>query len=597
YTRDGGTTWVEANVGLTRDANNPDATPEFPFYASDDGEYGFLYRLKGQTAPDIDTKPILSAWVDTTAPSVQVIAPVDGQYLKAGDPVVITYRVDDPNIDSDKGLTIKYSTDGGRNYTEVVTGAAVTGSYTWNHALKSETDLWLYVEVFDRVGNSMPIQRQRLKVGQAEAVRKADRPYITFSGPLYGKEKSDFGKIYFEETDFYFTVDNRTGSPTEMVMLWYTIDGKNWVTGGIDTSGEDSGKITVKFPDQMRRNQLYGNFQQIGFYYQVISKDGTANKPAPTPTSPKDATFMVDTDGPHLGLLAPLPGSKLYKRKIPNNEDSGKLTITWAGVDRNPVPFVTDSGHERGPVRIQWRVFGSAETKDWQTLAHSLPLKGSFVVENDLPAGKVEFMVTATDQMGNETMRLSRPVEIIDATGYSVPVKGLAHLDSDRIWGKGVSLYRAGKYEDAIAEFDKALKIVPADKKNALLHDRALAVYRTGKINDAVRQLTKIIGLEEDNLTYRFSLASIHYKSGQRDQARAHLLKIVPTDSEEPHVKARSMLASIENDRGNVADAKKQWEFVEKHASKSSDEYRDAQAQLKLLASKAAAKPEAAKKE
>src|SRR5690606_37196850 len=116
---------------LTRNENDPKAEPYFPFRAAHDGLYGFFYVPSGGAAPTADTAATSVVYIDTSAPAVQITSPVDGQYLKAGEDVKITYNVNDDNIDISGGLNITFSTDGGKSWSEVCSKAAVTNSYIW----------------------------------------------------------------------------------------------------------------------------------------------------------------------------------------------------------------------------------------------------------------------------------------------------------------------------------------------------------------------------------------------------------------------------------------------------------------------------------
>lgn len=574
YSVDGGRSWTMWPGELQESKQGAD-DHYIKFDAESDGLYLFKYVFPGDPIPVPYDDFHNRFHIDTTAPSVNVISPAEGQVYPAKVAVPIRFDVVESYPKVSTGLTLLYRIDEGE-WIKIAENQPTNEPYDWKHPFENATQVDLRFEVRDRVGNYAPVDVMGLSLGGTGERRLADKPVIHVEGP----KPSNI--IYFENTDFYYNIINDTGSPTSYVCIWYTMDGgKTWKAGGADYSGEASGKVTVNFPDGFKRGPVgFGYYEQIGFMYQVVCESGASNKEDPQPGTSIDETFAVDMVGPKLHITAPSLGDKVYRGQVPGNTESGKLKVEWGGADYNLIPFVTKQGHERGPVSIYYTTTPYDQVPTWTAISTHLPIRYSFTKWNDLPPGDCMLKVVARDQMGNQTVRMTGVFTVLDGTGHTDPDMGLANPEVDRLWGKATQYYDAKDYKRALEYFDKALKVAPGDRMNAIKHDKSLALYRDGQPAKAIELLDAVVKNEATNHTYRYALASLLYSTAKSEMAREHLQTIAENDASEPHVKARHLLATIEFDAGNNARAIELWKHIVQHASPASAEYTDAQANL-----------------
>ncbi len=581
YTLDQGASWRRSVIALNK---WPEAgeSPYFVFNAPSDGLYGFYYRrpdvAKPQDAGSIQSK----AFIDTTSPWVQVQSPQEGNSYQKGEVVEIRYQSDDDNPDLAYGFSLDYSEDDGETWVPITTDQPVTGSYDWFPPQDKAAAIKLRIRIRDLVGEVGQVMVHNIVVARSEKILLSDKPAIKIVGPK-------LGKIYFENTDFYYEVANHTSSPTALVRIWFSMDnGQTWQFGGNNTSGQNNGKVQVYFPPGFRRHGAFGNYKKISFYYQVITADGLSNLPDPVAgiSSPTDI-YYVDTDSPKFALHQPAFGDSLYRGMIPNNQESGKYHISWDGADRNAIPFIEKPGYERGPVALYYSSNPEAAEPTWIMLSDRLPLNGSFIKFNDLPLGKCQIKAVATDEMGNQAIRFTGIFKVVDGTAYGEeyrsPDYGKNPKEVKRIWAEAQEHYQAGDYQSALRAYNNALELAAYEDRNAIEHDMALAFYKDGQTQKALQTLEDLIQAEDDNLTFRYSLASLYFQEGLRGDAKEQLEAILERDDNQPHMAARSLLAGIYWQEGLTKKAETLWRFILENASVRSSEYKDAQLQLAAL--------------
>lgn len=576
FSTDMGKTWALSDSKLS-EPRVAGGRPFFLFTAAADGEYAFKFLLKTEAAPVAGDRPSRSVYFDATPPALAVQAPTASSYYNRGDSINIAYTATDENLDGATGFKLEYTLDGNA-FIVITEKAQVTGNYVWSGANFTEPmSIQIRVAVTDKVGNVSQQLIQDVNVGQRPTELRGGGLSLTMSAPEV---------IYFENTDFFFEVNNPGNNPIAFVAVWYTMDGgATWKTGGANYSGDLTGTVVCHFPPGVRRGtKRFGNYEQIGFIYQLATTDGLRTAGDPLPGAEPMANIPVDLEAPLLHITMPSVGDKLYRGEIPNNPESGKYFINWGGADRNPLPYVETPGQERGPVSIWYTTNPDAPEADkkWVLLTDRQPIsRGKFIKTNDLPIGRVQIKIVAEDQMGNTSERVTGVVEVIDGSGWEAPVRGRGAMEIDRIWSEATQLYHSGEFAAAVKKFDSALEIAPSDRLDSVRHDRAVALNADGRVNDAIADLTRCVMNSPKNLTFRYSLAAILYRNDRRLEAREQLDKIVELDGKEPHIKARSMLASIEHQAGNGDRAIALWTYIVKHGSASSEEVKNAQAQLK----------------
>jgi tetratricopeptide (TPR) repeat protein len=100
-----------------------------------------------------------------------------------------------------------------------------------------------------------------------------------------------------------------------------------------------------------------------------------------------------------------------------------------------------------------------------------------------------------------------------------LPVGGLALGDEseDAYLGKGINSFQKGQFDQATADFTKALEINPGNFK-AHYH-RGLAYYAKGQLDQAIADFTKASELNPGFAEAYLSLAKAFYDRKSYDQA------------------------------------------------------------------------------
>jgi hypothetical protein len=591
YSNDGGASWKPSNAAVQAGPAR-DPAPRFIFSAPQDGDTDFIVVNAGTPTPKPGEAPVAGQRIhfDSDPPKLGIVKPVGNEMVFRGSSIDIAYTASDMNLDLAHGFSLEYSSDS-KVWVSVTSGEAVVNSYPWRPTVEEQLSVNLRVTVRDLAGNIAQSLVQNISIGVAPKAVEEGKLSVKVMAPK---------KIYFENTEFTYDVANpyaatNPGSATAYVAIWYTMDnGKTWKAGGATYSADHSGSCICYFPEGLRRNAgrtgytFNGNYEDIGFLYQVVTRDGMCNVPDPVngTTTPTEM-IPVDQDGPRLHVTMPSLGDKLFRGAIPNNNDSGKYWLTWGGADMNPIPLVTTPGRERGSVSIWYTTTPDDPMPAWTMVADRLPLdKGTFVKTNDLPLGWIRMKVRAVDQMGNFSERETGRIEVIDGSGYQAPQRGAANMEVDRIWAGATQLYRDGKYADAVKMYDSALDIAPSDRADAVRHDRALAMDKDGRQTEAIAELVKLVDRNAENLRFRYSLGCMYYRTDKRADAMAQLNKITELDAKEPHIEARSMLATLEHQGGNTKRAMTLWKFIVEHGSATSEAYKNAKAQIERQESK-----------
>jgi tetratricopeptide (TPR) repeat protein len=74
------------------------------------------------------------------------------------------------------------------------------------------------------------------------------------------------------------------------------------------------------------------------------------------------------------------------------------------------------------------------------------------------------------------------------------------YSDADTQYNKGVELLDAGKYEEAITYFDKALAIEPNDVD--ALNNKGIALHNLGKNQEAIALFDKVLLIKPNDVMY-----------------------------------------------------------------------------------------------
>lgn len=132
-------------------------------------------------------------------------------------------------------------------------------------------------------------------------------------------------------------------------------------------------------------------------------------------------------------------------------------------------------------------------------------------------ATKLEAEVKKEEETQTEAVQTSGvPQEIVDAVNL------------------GQEYLAAGKYQEAIAEFSKALPALPDNA--ALQQIAAQAYYKAGDLPNAITLLESVVALTPDNRGAALLLTNLYLENGRLDEAKARLAALPADAITEPTV-------------------------------------------------------------
>lgn len=125
-------------------------------------------------------------------------------------------------------------------------------------------------------------------------------------------------------------------------------------------------------------------------------------------------------------------------------------------------------------------------------------------------------------------------------------------------------LWKTGKYAEAQEAYDAALKaLAEADRTPAVRAKYALGLAETlssqGELDRAIETLTKELANQADQADLLARLADLQFGRGQWDEASANVAKAKA--AKDDHLLARWVEAKLFEARGQLADARKSWEW------------------------------------
>ncbi len=125
------------------------------------------------------------------------------------------------------------------------------------------------------------------------------------------------------------------------------------------------------------------------------------------------------------------------------------------------------------------------------------------------------------------------------------------HAPATRPWTEAVSLYQAGRLNEARAACQALLGSKPID--GDALHKLGLVAFHSGGLEDASRLIERAIELKPDVAAYRFDLGSVHLHLGQFNAAIDAYREAVRLDPK--HAAAHNYLGGALQSRGRLDEA------------------------------------------
>jgi hypothetical protein len=145
YSTNGGAQWTEIASGLSNTGSHPWTLPSV---SSSD----CLVRVRASDGEDevSDSSNATFAIIQNQSPQVTVLSPNGGEDWLTPDTQTITYTASDPDgSPSPLTIGIDYSTNGGAQWTEIVSGLSNTGSYDWALPLVTSSTCQVRVRASD----------------------------------------------------------------------------------------------------------------------------------------------------------------------------------------------------------------------------------------------------------------------------------------------------------------------------------------------------------------------------------------------------------------------------------------------------------------
>jgi len=124
---------------------------------------------------------------------------------------------------------------------------------------------------------------------------------------------------------------------------------------------------------------------------------------------------------------------------------------------------------------------------------------------------------------------------------------------SDYRLGKGLNF--AGRYEEAISEYKKAIRLDPIPP-NYYLYSLGISYCWTGQYEEAIKWCEKAVGQQPNDIFARILMASVYNFSGRDEEAQieaAKVLRINPKFSLEEY--AKKIKYKNQDDKDRVIEA------------------------------------------
>lgn len=339
--RDGGQTWTFAKED--EDAQSP------IFFEDLDGLYA-LYLVatdklgNAMPAPLPGTKPQATLVLDTTKPQIQVQAPAGGAWL-AGGVVDVLWTVRD-NVDLPRNaITLSWSSDNGRTWTEIERGVSADAPYRWKAPEKAGDRYRIKISARDTAGNVAEVATDPFAIDEQIPTARVTGP--TRSGRMTVNVEYDF--------------QNRGYSKITKVTLYYSPDGgAHWYKHDVDADAQSPMTFS-------KSDGTYGLFAVAES--EAGSRAGVTQKAPAEGTSPQ-VTIVIDATPPILtlesfskgGVFAPGATQDILWTMREDHPDDQGLTILFSSDDGQTWARV-DSGVDAAKGAYSWKLPGRASPR------------------------------------------------------------------------------------------------------------------------------------------------------------------------------------------------------------------------------------------
>lgn len=187
----------------------------------------------------------------------------------------------------------------------------------------------------------------------------------------------------------------------------------------------------------------------------------------------------------------------------------------------------------------RWMVFSSkTNTPYTQMFLTHLDQQG-----NDSPPVLIPNS-TAANRAVNIPEFLNRPFDEL----VSISVRALEHLQHGL---RGVQLGKQGKLDEALAEFEAAIRVRPDYWQGHI--NAAVVLIDQGKLDEAMARLRRVLELNPNRSHAHGSVGVVLARKGMLDEALAHFQKALELDPD--YAEAHANLARLLRDKGQLEEA------------------------------------------
>jgi hypothetical protein len=331
--------------------------------------------------------------IDSTNPVIAITAPNGGEAYASGSTQSITWTAATDNFGlATTPITLHYSTNSGTSWTQIATGEANDGTYSWSVPSISSTTVRVRVTALDAAGNS------------ATSASAADFT-VDNTGPSVTLSSLDGGGVYAGGSSqaITWTASAPGGLVASPISLHYSTDGGSTWTA-IATGEANDGTYT------------WNPLPSINSQTVRVRVTALANSSL-TASDASASNFTIDSTNPVIALTAPT-GGQTYAGGSSQN-------ITWTAATDN-------FGLATSPVSLE---YSTNSGTSWTSIATNEANDGTYSwTVPSIDSSTVRVRVIATDAAGNTSNSASGSNLTIDSTN---PTITLTSLD-------GGSSYRGG---------------------------------------------------------------------------------------------------------------------------------------------------------
>jgi hypothetical protein len=299
--------------------------------------------------------------IDSTPPTVTLQSLTGGQLIRGGSSQTIQWTTSDAVAMAPNSVSIQVSSNSGASWTDLVTGRAAAGTYSWTVPSVESATYRIRILALDEVGN------------EGSAV-SATNFSIDSTGPSVALTAFNSGGVFrggTTETISWTVSDPNLGA--NPVSLETSCDnGATWSALAADLAGS-SYAWTLPSVDSAQCR------------VRITASDSIGNSSSATSA----ANFTIDSTAPSITLNAPVGGSALKTSTATNVQ----WTVSDANLGSTPIQLAYSANSGASWTPIASSVAGSPASYSWTTPA----TEGT----------SYRLRVTATDSVGNSASATS----------------------------------------------------------------------------------------------------------------------------------------------------------------------------------------------